>query len=117
MVAMKSDPWIGRSRDGVALIFTDKAGQYSTEPAIASIEIKTTVAASRLDKSLSHSSEQVKNCVFGDNLSVQIIPKVHIGELLQKPFGLDIDYVVYVSTRDLFKWINSGICLSNMSDN
>lgn len=96
MVAIKSDPSIACSPD----VLPEKVGYSSTEPPLASIEIKTTVAASILYISISHSSGEIENCVVGDSLFVQTIPKVHSGQLLQQALVLGIDFVIYVSASE-----------------
>lgn len=77
MLAMKSELWIACSSDGVALIKPHILGYSNTEPALPTIEIKNSMAASSLDRSLSQSTGEVRRCMVGDSLFVQTIPKIH----------------------------------------
>lgn len=100
MIGMKDHPWIACSPDGMALIDSSKAGFSSTELVMASVEIKTSVAQSSVDRSLTKSSQKALNGVIGHTKFAQMDLKQHAGQLVQQATVENVDYVVYVSASE-----------------
>lgn len=101
MVARKDADWLACSPDAVALIDANALGlSDSSEPQLASVEIKTSVAASSLERSLSNTTMDVKTCVVGDADFQNLIPREHCGQILQHAVVLSAEYVVYIAAGE-----------------
>lgn len=98
----KSDAqWPACSPDGVALIdATQLQFQCVEHPTssskLASVEIKTSVTRSSLDRALGRATVDVICCSVGDNVFIEYIPKEHVGQILQQTIVLSVNYVLYV---------------------
>jgi hypothetical protein len=57
---------------------------------LASVEIKTSVAASSLERSVQLASIDVKACQVGDEFFRRLVPEEHVGQLLHQMLVLKI---------------------------
>lgn len=101
MLCMKDSNWFDCSPESVALIDVqglDVNGEHV--PQLASVEFKTIVASSSLDKAHRHLSPDFSYCTMGDSNFVRLIPQNHCGQLLQQSVFLQLQYVVYVAASN-----------------
>jgi hypothetical protein len=85
MIALKEASWIACSPDGVALI--DVAGlglpgYAGAEDVVASVEIKTSDAASSLSRAASDAAAKVITCDLGDATFREHIPEAHVAQVI-----------------------------------
>lgn len=100
MIGMKNSTWIAFSPEQIALIHPRKVCVSTGQLVMGSVEIKTCVASSGLDRSLTNSFRQVFKFFIGDSNLLRPLPKQHVGQLLQQETVLNIDYIVFVSPRE-----------------
>lgn len=94
MVALSDAHWIACSPDGLALITIDGSDVFAT------VEIKTSVAQSSLDRTLPLSSADAVFCDFGDETFRRMIPVDHIGQVLMQVIVLQVSHAVYVAASE-----------------
>lgn len=90
MLSIKLRPWPACSPDRIAFIKPREVGIPSNQLALASVEIKTSLAALSLDRSLRNSMCPVCKCVAGDPVFVEKIPKQHAGKIIQQATVLNV---------------------------
>ena len=126
MIAKRGKPWMACSPDGIAVIdlnnlpvFTphqncqsetqlssSETPQYNKLPALegccvlCSVEIKTSVATSSLERSIQLASVDVKVCRVGDITFRTLFPEAHIGQILHQMLVLRINHVMYVAAAE-----------------
>lgn len=85
-------PWIACSPDGVAWIdLTALCVESGCTHTAASVEIKTSIAASSLDPAMHNASIDVVSCVVRDDNFKKLIPQQHCGQILQHALLLAVD--------------------------
>ena len=106
MVSRKEESWLACSADGIAIIDHKELGlEGFTESKalggiIASVEIKTSVASSSLDRVIAIATADAIICEFGDATSRQYIPEIHMGQVIQQMLVLRVRLAVYVSSSE-----------------
>lgn len=102
MLSMGEENWISCSPDGVALIDLAKVGLSAENgPVFASVEIKTSVAMSSLDRAIGRATKDVVTCTVGDQIFRDNIPKEHIGQLILQMMVLKVNFVLYVAASEI----------------
>ena len=108
MLAKSNASWLACSPDGIALIDTkDSISTGSATNAeqeglvIASVEIKTSVATSSLDRGVGRATVDIVFCTVGDDQFKKYIPKEHIGQMIQQMIVLCLNYVIYISAAEV----------------
>lgn len=117
MLGDLSNPWLAASPDGVALLtiselkyaqcpgscpvdcsFHDFASGNlsSAHGEVASLEIKTSVASSSLQRNVRRASVDVVTCIVGDDVFNRMIPKEHVGQMVQQMCVLQCHFSIYV---------------------
>lgn len=71
--------------------FEPTTGSDDVQHALSSVEIKTSVASSSIDRSLSYSSPDKIVCSIRDDIFVEKIPLAHFGKILQLEMVLDVE--------------------------
>ncbi|PXF43106.1 hypothetical protein BWQ96_07140 [Gracilariopsis chorda] len=105
MLSMKAKPWLACSPDGIAIIELLDLGLCSEESEtestqLCSVEIKTNVAQSSLDRALGLATADLVTCEVGDQSFRRYIPAEHIGQILHQMLVLAVNYVIYVSCSE-----------------
>lgn len=112
MLVRKDADWLACSVDAVALIDARELGMSNTsQPELATVEIKTNLAASSLDRAVSRASMDVKTCEGGDAEFRNLVPREHCGQVLQQAIVLCAQYAVYVcagETGNFFAAVNKA---------
>ena len=109
MLGQKFDSWLACSPDGVALLDVsllsfdlDSSGDepHPNTLSLASIEIKTSVSRSSLDRALQRATMDIICCTLGDAVSLEHVPEEHVGQVLHQMVVMSVNYVVYVSAAE-----------------
>lgn len=105
MLSKKNETWLACSPDCVALIDLSVLGMARDDVqggqlAIASVEIKTSITQSSLDRALSHATAEVVRCSVGDATFRQYVPIEHMGQALHQMVVLSVNYLIYVSASE-----------------
>ena len=109
MLAKKEVDWLACSPDGVALIdvsslnFGTDSGEieHHTEAlSVSSVEIKTSISRTSLDRALQCATMEIICCNVGDNTFRKYIPAEHMGQVLHQMIVLSVNYVIYVSASE-----------------
>lgn len=86
------------SKGGVTTIDISRLGLASSEDLqLASVEIKTSISASSLDRTLQSASEDVFSVTVGYEKFVNKMPHDLGGQILQQALVLAVNHIVYVS--------------------
>lgn len=102
MFARADDEWVACSPDALALVDTNSLGLSDSDtPELASVEIKTSIASSSLDRALRVASVDVKTCIVGDAAFRSLVPREHTGQILHQMVVLSVRLVVYVSAAEV----------------
>lgn len=106
MLSRADADWMACSPDGIALIDTgqlgiseDVAAHSSIE--LASVEIKTNVGISSLDRASGMATVDVKTCRVGDATWNKYVPTEHMGQVLHQLPVLSVHYLIYVSAAEV----------------
>jgi YqaJ-like viral recombinase domain len=126
MIAKKGKSWMACSPDGIAVIDLNKIPEFNSNEqslselqlpwtripefnvlpgidgrcVLCSVEIKTSVAASSLERSIELASVDVKVCRVGDSSFRSFVPEAHIGQILHQMLVLHVSHVVYVAASE-----------------
>ena len=107
MIAKADIPWMACSPDGVAIIDTSNLtflGSPIAEESnefIASIEIKTCIAESSLDRAIGRATVDTICCTVGDDQFSRYIPKEHMGQIIQQMIVLSLNHTIYVCAAEV----------------
>jgi hypothetical protein len=120
MTGNKEKNWMASSSDDIAVIDLDNIPTYDLMPnpetqvlppwadttqfdtlgglagqcVLSSVEIKTSVTASSLERSVKLASIDVKVCRVGDEYFRRLVPEEHVGQLLHQMMVLKINHVM-----------------------
>ena len=106
MVARKEESWLACTADGIAVIDHTVLGpdglteRNELGGILASVEIKTSVASSSLDRAIGTATADSITCEFGDATFRQYIPETHMGQVIQQLPVLRVYLAVYVSASE-----------------
>ena len=106
MLGMRGSDWLACSPDGVALIdaslltFSEESLPSSGSLSLSSVEIKTSIARSSLDRALQRATMEIVCCNVGDATFREYVPEEHVGQILHQMVVLSVNYVVYVSASE-----------------
>jgi hypothetical protein len=103
MITLKEASWIASSPDGVSLIDAaglEFSGYSGDEEALASVEVKTSVAASSLSGAVSNAAADIIKCDLGDATFRQYVPEAHMAQVIQQMIVLSTLFAVYVSASE-----------------
>ena len=113
MLAKKEEEWLACSPNGVALInledFGLKSGSSEDSGTLASVEIKTNVAESSLDRLMQNATVDVLSCKVREGLFLELIPREHAGQLLHQMVVMAVKYVVYVAASESGILFTAGV--------
>lgn len=108
MVAKADASWLACCTASIDIIATQDLfpiiNQTSVEQngtAITSVEIKTSVESSSLDRDLGNATLNIISYTVGDGQFHSYIPKEHIGQIIQQRNVLCLNRVVYVSADEV----------------
>jgi hypothetical protein len=111
MLARSDADRMACSSDGIALINVSDLGVVgdvsstgNALPAryeIASIEIKTSVARSSLDRELGRATVDVLTCTVGDATFRELVPTEHMGQIIHQMLVLSVNYVIYMPAAEV----------------
>lgn len=99
MLSKKDVPWLACSPDGVALLDSaiisfDTGSGPSEGTVLASVEIKTCVAQSALERSLAMATSDLVFLGAKDPRLLLYVPKEHIGQVIQQRLVLSMNYAI-----------------------
>lgn len=105
MLSKKGEEWLACSPDELALILLEAIGfKRETNDAesstLASVEIKTNIAESSLDRNMQNATVDVMKCKVGEPSFLSLILKEHAAQLLHQMVVLSVNYVVYVAATE-----------------
>eukprot|EP00737_Agarophyton_chilense_P004797 gb/GEZJ01006395.1/.p1 GENE.gb/GEZJ01006395.1/~~gb/GEZJ01006395.1/.p1 ORF type:complete len:425 (-),score=36.09 gb/GEZJ01006395.1/:504-1778(-) len=105
MLADKQHSWLACSADGIAridLAQTSFASAIGGEDnvALATVEIKTSVSSSSLNRALNNASLDLACVKVGDASVLQRIPQEHIGQVLQQMLVINTNYSIYAVSSE-----------------
>jgi hypothetical protein len=127
MIAKMEKQWMACSPDGIAVLKLDelsprygpnfepsaatmlpwRAGESSSvfqgacgRLVLASVEIKTSVSSSSLQRSTAAASIDVTLCEIGDSRFKELVPESHVGQVLHQMIVLKCNYCLYVSAAE-----------------
>ena len=110
MLGMGDQDWFACSSDAIAVINplalgftqprTEGDGPWLNETAVATVEIKTCVAASSLDKSIEKATVDVVTCSVGDEIFQRYVPESQMGQILHQFEVAKPMFVNYISASE-----------------
>lgn len=107
MIASRDTHCMACSQDGIGYIniqclrlpHNNSIGD-NVNAKLASSEIRTSVASTRLKERNRYASSNVHTCSVAEKKFLQLILREHCGLLIQKAMVLHVSYVVYVSASE-----------------
>lgn len=106
MLSKIDKAWLACSLDGIAIIdiadlFPRTNTVRNTYHELDSLEIKTGVSQSSLDRAIRRACGDILMRSVGDYTFQNFIRLEHVGEILHQIFSLSVSFVVYVSTSEV----------------